>query len=214
MTRCLLPRRRARSAARRSRGGERGLSLIEALIAMALLLLVAIGILPLFTRAMVNNAAGSEATQAANHARQQLEELGQLPFNNDVLAIAAGNQLLTEDAYFSGDQNRQGDEFFAAAGAGNGFELWDRTTRVRQFGMRGVVDDDADNVIDGLVGLEDDNDDGEIDSPLAAGTDVAFVHFKELSVELASPRDDPSGARGPGPLGAAPAYRVRTFKSF
>ena len=80
--------------------------------------------------------------------------------------------------------------------------------------MRGVVDDDADNVIDGLVGLEDLDENGELDSPLAAGTDVAFVHFKELSVELASPRDDPSGARGPGPLGAGPAYRVRTFKSF
>lgn len=198
----------------RSRRGELGLTLIEALIAMAVLLLVAIGILPLFTRAILNNAAGSEATAAANHARQRIEELGQLPFNNVGVRITAGNQLLIQDEYFSGDQNRQGDEFFAAAGAGTGFELWDRTTRVRQFGMRGVIDANADNVIDGLLGLQDADNDGEFDDPLPVGTDVAFIHYKELSVELDSPRDDPSGANGPGPLGAAPSYRVRTFRSF
>lgn len=198
---------------RRPRRGESGLSLIEALIAMALLLLLAIGILPLFTRAMVNNAAGSESTQSANHARFRIEQLGQLPFNNVAVDVAAGNQLLVRDRYFSGDQNVQGDESWTA-GTAAGFPLWNRTTRVRQFGLRGTIDSDADNVIDGLVGLEDLDLDGEFDNPLASGTDPSFIHYKELAVELASPRDDPTGARGPGPLGAQPVYRVRTFRSF
>lgn len=198
----------------RSRRGERGLSLIEALIALALLLIVAVGVLPLFIRSMANNASGSEGTQSANYARFQIEELSQLPFNNDAVAITAGNQLLFRDDLFSGDASYQGDEAWDAVGtADRGYVLWERTTRVRQFSLNGVLDNDADNVIDGLVGLEDDNDDGEFDNPLAAGTDPAFVHFKELSVELASPRDDPTN-RGPGPIGAHPTYRVRTFRAF
>lgn len=202
---------------RPSRRGESGLSLIEALIAMALLLLIAIGILPLFTRAMVNNAAGSEATATANHARHRLEELGQLPFNNLALQITAGDELLVQDRYFAGDQNVQGDEHWDAIGAGAGFELSHRTTRVRQFRLvfpPGAIDENLDNVVDGLGGLQDLDLDGEFDAQVSATTDISSIHLKEVSVELASPRDDPTGARGPGPLGAAPAYRVRELKMF
>jgi hypothetical protein len=193
------------------------MSLVEALIAMALLLLVAIGILPLFTRAMVNNAAGSEATHAANHARHRLEELGQLPINNLALEVTAGNELLTRDRYFSGVEMIQGDEEWDAAGAGTGFETWLRTTRVRQFRLidpPGAIDADLDLVVDALGGLEDGNQDGEFDNPLGPTPDISSIHLKEISVELVSPRDDPSGAREAGVLGAAPAYRVRELKPF
>jgi len=213
----MTPSTRTRRVTLPSRRGERGLSLIEALIAMALLLLMAIGILPLFTRAMVNNAAGSEATHSANHARHRLDELGQLPFNNDALEVTAGNELLLQDRYFSGNQHLQGDEDWDAVGAGSGFELWDRTTRVRQFRLvfpPGAVDTDLDGVIDALSGLDDTDDDGEFDAPLGPTPDLSSIHLKEIAVELASPRDDPTGARGTGPLGAAPAYRVRTLKQF
>jgi type II secretory pathway pseudopilin PulG len=196
--------------------GERGMSLVEALIAMALLLLVAIGILPLFTRAMVNNAAGAESTLAANHARHRLEELGQLPITNIALEVSTGNQLLTQDQYFSG-QNARGDEEWDAAGAGTGFETWLRTTRVRQFRLLdppGAIDADLDGVVDGIGGLEDADEDGEFDNPLGPTTDLSSIHIREISVELVSPRDDPSGARGAGVLGAAPAYRVRELKQF
>ncbi len=197
--------------------GERGMSLVEALIAMALLLLVAIGILPLFTRAMVNNVAGSEATQAANHARHRLEELGQLPINNVGLAVTAGNELLNQDQYFSGNEIVHGDEEWAAAGSGTGFDTWMRTTRVRQFRLidpPGAIDADLDGVVDAIGGLEDLDQDGEFDDPLGPTTDISSIHVKEISVELVSPRDDPTGARGAGVLGAAPAYRVREMKPF
>jgi type II secretory pathway pseudopilin PulG len=195
--------------------GERGMSLVEALIAMALLLLVTIGILPLFTRAMVNNAAGSAATQAANHARHRLEELEQLPINNVGLEVAAGNQLLIQDQYFSGAGLIQGDEEWDTAGTG--IEMWFRTTRVRQFRLvdpPGAIDADLDLVVEAIGGLEDLDEDGEFDNPLGPTPDISSIHVKEISVELVSPRDDPTGARGAGPLGAAPAYRVRVLKPF
>lgn len=205
-------------AARPVRPGARGMSLVEALIAMALLLLVAIGILPLFTRAMVNNAAGGEATAVANHARYRLEELGQLPFNNDALTVQNGVEVMVADHYFSGDPNRQGDEIWAAAGSGTGAEVRDRTSRVRQFRLidpPGAIDADLDGVIDGLGGLADTDEDGEFDDPQGPTLDITTVHLKETSVELVNPRDDPADPnRRAGALGAAPPYRVRSFRAF
>lgn len=194
------------------RAGERGMSLIEALIAMALLLLVAIGILPLFTRAMVNNAAGSEATQTANNAREQLEDLGQLSFNNVALRLTGGNQLLTVEDYYMGEPMVQGDERWAPEDSISEQVLYERTTRVRQFSLNGLRDDDADNVIEVIDGIVDDDEDGEFDNPLPEGTDTQFVHLKEVAVEIVTPRAGNSG--GPGPLGAAPTYHVRTFKAY
>lgn len=194
------------------RAGERGMSLIEALIAMALLLLVAIGILPLFTRAMVNNAAGSEATQTANNARAQLEDLAQLSFNNVALRLDGGDELLTVEEYYMGQPMVQGDERWAPANSDTEQVLYERTTRVRQFSLNGLQDDDADNVIDSIDGIGDGDHDGEFDNPLPDGTDTQFVHLKEVAVEIVTPRATNSG--GPGPLGAAPTYHVRTFKAY
>lgn len=196
----------------RGRAGERGLSLIEALIAMALLLLVAIGILPLFTRSMVNNAAGSEATQTANHARGQLEDLAQLSFNNVALRLDGDAQLLTRDDYFSGVLLEQGDERWEEPGDGDGVVLFQRTTRVQQFSLNGLDDTDSDNVIDGIDGLTDGDDDGELDNPLPDGTAAQFVHLKEVAVEVVTPRA--AGGGPAGPLGAAPTYQVRALKAF
>ena len=41
---------------------ERGFSVVEALVAAAIILVIASGVLPMFTRAMVNNVAGNEST--------------------------------------------------------------------------------------------------------------------------------------------------------
>lgn len=198
--------------------GQLGMSLVEALIAMALLLMVAIGILPLFTRAMINNAAGSEATNVANHARHRLEELGQLPFENVGITVAAGSQLLVNDVYFTGDHNLRGDELWAAAGAGTGSRIRGRATRVRQFQLvnpPGPIDNDLDGVVDDLGGLQDSGPvDGEFDDPLPATVVDSRVHVKEVTVELASPNEDPSTGVASGTLGSAPVYRVRTLRTF
>ena len=61
-------------------GRARGFTLVEVLIAAAILLVVALGILPLFMRSIVSNMEGSDHTQVANAARARAEEFFQLPF--------------------------------------------------------------------------------------------------------------------------------------
>ena len=57
------------------RHGAAGFSIIEALIAAAILLIIALGLLPLFSRSINDNVSGNDATQATNGSRTQIEEL-------------------------------------------------------------------------------------------------------------------------------------------
>jgi len=61
---------------------ERGFSLVEALIAAGLMLIIVLGILPLFTSAIRSNATGRDYMEVNNLARSRAEELFQQPFNN------------------------------------------------------------------------------------------------------------------------------------
>ena len=58
----------------------KGFSLIEVLMAMALLVVVVAGLLPLFTRSVLENLEGKESTLSVNHARSELETQKQLSF--------------------------------------------------------------------------------------------------------------------------------------
>lgn len=66
--------------------GEAGFSMIEALIATAILLILAIGMIPLFAQAILNNSLGSEYTQATAHGLTGLEKPNKLPLTNIDLA--------------------------------------------------------------------------------------------------------------------------------
>ena len=66
-----------------------GFSLIEALIAAAILLIIALGLIPLFSRAITDNVNGNDATQATNGSRTQLEDMLGLPFANTRLTVPA-----------------------------------------------------------------------------------------------------------------------------
>jgi Tfp pilus assembly protein PilV len=70
--------------------GESGFSLVEVIIASLIMLLVALAIIPLFTMAASSNLQGASSTSAANYARDRLELLWQLPFNDSRLTITAG----------------------------------------------------------------------------------------------------------------------------
>src|SRR6476469_2431083 len=80
---------------------ERGFSLLEVMIASAVFLIVAIGLLPLFARSISNNLGGREAPDVANLGRSQVEELFQLTFNHPSLTVPSGQTVLTTTAYFS-----------------------------------------------------------------------------------------------------------------
>jgi len=148
--------------------GASGFSVIEALIASAILLLVAIGILPLFVRSMTNNVSGSESSRVTNHSKSQIEQLFQLPFNSATLRLSAGSSLLVGPQYYEDpDPNRDGDEtWVATATAGRGYD-WQRTGTIRQYAVSAFAD-----------GILQASEAQPWDAP------SEFVHFKEIEVAV------------------------------
>ncbi|NHZ73542.1 MAG: prepilin-type N-terminal cleavage/methylation domain-containing protein [Nitrospirae bacterium] len=171
---------------RLSASADRGFTLIELLVASALLLVVLVGLLPLFMRSIMENVEGRESTQVANHGRSELEIFKQLRFNNPELEITAGNESVVQRYWTMGDPDYVGDEKWVDTVPVGEFGLWDRTTTVRQFGINGVIDNDLDGIIDQIIGLEDDNYDGFLDNPLAAGALPGAIHLKEVDVQVES----------------------------
>lgn len=164
---------------------ERGISLIEVLISSLILLALAVGILPMFLRAQVNNQRGAQGTKVSTFAKDRLEGLYQLPFGSGPLAIpVASPEAETSETWTSGDR-REGDvaEGWEAEPGSIGLPLWTRVTRVRQYGAR------------------------DLEASLPGGTEDPFVHLKELEVRLES------ASRG-GPLGAGQQLTVRVWKAF
>jgi Tfp pilus assembly protein PilV len=154
---------RARSAA--------GFSMVEALIAAAILLIIAIGMIPLFTRSMVNNALGSDYTQATTFGKTSLERLGKGPVKSVDLTLSAGTNLqrvdYIEKSATKGTPVTDLDWKYTVTDPNK--LVWTRTTRVRQFRF--------DAVDDGVLS------DAEA---LPAGTNDADWEVKEISLVLDS----------------------------
>lgn len=184
---------RERTVARPSRQ-EAGFSMIEALIAAAILLIIALGLIPLFTRSILDNNSGNDATQATNHGKTRLEDLIQLPFNHQRLEVPGGavdGQAV--ESWTTGALNQSGDANErwwdgTAPPAGAGEVLWRRRTNVQQFSIN-------------------DLDDGVLDNPQPGGTQPIFVQLKEVEVELEN------GKQGTF-LGGSQALTLRVVKPF
>jgi prepilin-type N-terminal cleavage/methylation domain-containing protein len=192
-----------------------GFSLVEVLIAMALLTVVLLSLVPLFQRSMVVNANGREAGQQSALGRSEVEKLLQLPFNHDLLEVTAGTERTFTEYWSTGLQERLGDEGWRpdlpTPGAGLGQQaeaLWQRTVRVHQYSLNGVEDSDGDGVIDRILGLEDADRDGVFDNPLPAGALAASVHLKEVEVTVDSRRS------AGNPIPSASRLRLQQLKSF
>jgi hypothetical protein len=151
--------------------GEEGFSVVEGLVAATILLLVAVGLLPLFAQSMLNNNRGNDYLQASTHAKTGEEDLQRLPFDNASLSLQAGTELLTSQFTRSGlgSGTPVGPEDWLPGAGPNA--LWIRATRVRQFGVRAL-------------------DDGRLtdDEAQPAGTESRFIQLKEIEVELTSGR--------------------------
>ncbi len=163
---------------------ETGLSLVEVLVAAALFLIVVIGVLPLFTRAMGANVAGNEATQGSAFARSQIEEALQLPFNSGNLTPTGNNPIrhyysAARRTWVAGDPPADGSDR----------PLWTREIRVRQYHVSALADGRVDET-----------------EALAAGTDPAWVHLKEITVEL-------KGERETAALGPPQSFTFQVFKA-
>lgn len=194
--------------------GQEGLSLVEVLIAAAILLIVAVGILPLFTRSMLNNVSGYDSTQATSHGKSELETL----FSNSVdsiemtnpaptqlvRAIAGGGDEMVLNDQFWYQGTRRADQYLDAVlgderwvtdpateitDSNPGLILWERTTLHRQFAYadinkQGVVDVNNPTQIVTLGHPE------LFDTPLPAGADRSVKQFRQEEVQLDSRRGD------------------------
>lgn len=115
-----------------------GFTLIEGLVSAAILLAIAIGLMPLFTRAMIDNEAGADYTRVTNAARDRLEEFSQLPFTSEQLRLLAGTERVYDEYYSNQDKVwRVGTEADAAS-AGD-MALMTRATTIRQFNVNDLV---------------------------------------------------------------------------
>ena len=73
------------------RNPESGLTLVEMLIALALLGIVLLGIAPLFIASVKSNYSANEYTSIHNLARDRLEQLMNLPVTNPQLSAVTAN---------------------------------------------------------------------------------------------------------------------------
>ena len=172
--------RRNRLAVRR---GEAGFSLIEALIAAAILLIIALGLLPVFSRAINDNVTGNDATQATNCSRTELEELLQMPFNNQRMVVSAGQtKTETKDLYTRAKADPSTGAYEVgdategwttdATATGRGPVLWNRTTTIRQYS------------------ISDLDDNGTLDTSLDGSISAGAVHLKQIQVKIENPKKD------------------------
>ena len=144
----------------------RGFSLVEVLIALAILAITLVGVLPLFAKSISNNAEGNQLTEVTNRSRLRIEELLSLPFDAPELEVPLGETVLVVEELFSEAQERW---VAAAEFPSDESPLYARQTRVRQFSVSAISEVD-------LV-LEN-------DEALPGGTDPGAVHLKEIEVRV------------------------------
>lgn len=73
-----------------TRTDEKGMSLVEVLIALTILALAVLGLMPLFAGAVKTTASASQLSNANTLAREKLEELDGYPRGDQRLTVAAG----------------------------------------------------------------------------------------------------------------------------
>jgi len=134
---------------------DAGFSLIEVLVAAVILLVIALGMVPLFTQAITSNVEGFENTEVSNYARSRAEELLQLPFNSAPLTVPIGDDMRELKDYYS----RNTESWVASIDSGD-VALFTRTTQIRQFGIN------------------------DLENPLPGGTINTAVHLKEITVTI------------------------------
>ena len=151
---------------------QEGFSLLEVLIAGLLLLIILLGIVPLFVRAGVNNIQGNDSTTISHFAKSQVEQIYQLPFNHPTSSVPIGStERVTTDYWAPTSEEWQDTQ------PNEDFFQWRRRSRIRQYNIFDV-------------------EDGNLDTPLDGGVDERAVHLKEIEIEIDSLRT--GGALGSG----------------
>jgi len=159
------------------------------MVAALLLLLIAVGILPLFVQSIVNNAQGQDSSTAANYARARLEEFDQLSFDDARMAITAGDERRFDEIYlYNGKKWIDG----TVPPAGD-WALWTRTTLIHQYGA-----------------IKWDAAPYSYETRLPSSANPIDIHLKEIEVTVTSQRNrDATGVS----FGGGKAVSARVYKS-
>jgi prepilin-type N-terminal cleavage/methylation domain-containing protein len=144
---------------------DSGFSLVEVLIASSLLLMIVLGLIPIFLQSVLNNASGNESSRVSNAARSAAEQYFAYNFDHPALVVDSGTEK-TFPQYYNASLGRWVDGSASIAG-----RQLERTITVRQYQ---------------LLDLEDN---GVLDTPFASPSGVGGVvnlypvHLREIEVE-------------------------------
>jgi hypothetical protein len=147
--------------------GQQGLSFVELLVASLILLIIILGIIPLFVRSIINNAGGNDYSRLSNYSKSQVEEMFQLDFNNAQFDIPAGNTEASSDEYWSVTEKK----WKPGLVPGGETTPWTRNTLVRQYNITA-----ANKTIDDF--------DFARSSALDGNAPAESVHLKEIIVTV------------------------------
>lgn len=176
-----------------------GFSLLEALLAAALVLVITLGIMPLFTTSIVQNVSGRESTLSSNYSRSTAEEMISLPLDRELLRppVSQISREVCQDY-----EDGVGWDYVICGDPLIGEPKWTRELNVQQYSIREIYDADTasgqptfKNPIPGYAAVSD----SRLDS---------FVHLREVMVIT-------EGQRAPNsPLGKGRRVDVINLRGF
>jgi prepilin-type N-terminal cleavage/methylation domain-containing protein len=166
---------------------QRGFSMVETLIAAALIGVVAIGIIPMFMRAMTDNVAGADYTRVTNYAKSKEEDFARVPILSQTIQVPSGQTQLLTTEYMNPTTLRWDPTLASPA---NPLEIWTRITTITQYNI-GNTDDPS----------------SMFDTPQPGGTQVDQVQIMQAQVQVKS-------ASPAGPVGGRRSTIIRFLKGF
>jgi prepilin-type N-terminal cleavage/methylation domain-containing protein len=168
----------------RTRRSQSGFSMVEALIAVALIGVVAIGVIPMFTRAMSDNMAGADYTRVTNFAKSKEEDFSRLPFNQPTIQPGVGQTDAMSTEYLD-LTTLQWSQTAPSVLLG----VWTRNIDVTQHG------------------INDTDDDQTFNSKLAGGSSPQMIHIIQEKVQVQS-------VSSLGPVATRRTTTIRYLKAF
>ncbi len=177
-------------------GGAAGYSLLEVLFASLLLLVVAVSILPLFTRALQSNLSGGRASNMTNFAASDIEAANQRTINHPAYdlegqeTVNLGRRFWNLVVDSTGRNAYIGDEQWEADDTGDGVFVWERSTTVRKYSISDITPlVQPDGTTLSALGHP-----YKYDSPLTL--DDSSVHLSEFRVTIRPNQDNLPAATG------------------
>jgi prepilin-type N-terminal cleavage/methylation domain-containing protein len=116
---------------------QQGFSMIEGLIAAALIGVVAVGVIPMFTRAMSDNMAGADYTRVTNYSKSKQEDITRMPYDQQSLVVQASPPPVE---YLDPSTGQ-----WTTTKPANPFAVWTRTTTLALYNIHDIDDDQTFN---------------------------------------------------------------------